>query len=111
MEARRDHASGRDSSSLFLPDWAQVAGCYSRFTRDRTRAQSILLAAAFLAALYPSRQPVDQGVLGEPCRPDERTVPTPAPLKPQFSDSLDPRRPSLEWPLSARPISHLFSVG
>jgi hypothetical protein len=93
MEARRNHSSGLDSSGLFLLDRAQAAGCYSGFTMDQTRAQSILLAAAFLAALpTPLGSQSIKESSASPAAPDERTVPTPAPLKPQFSDSLDPHR-------------------
>ena len=61
---------------------------------DRTRLQSIFLAAALLAALCaPAHsQSIKQSSVN-PAAPKEKTLPAPAPLKPQFSDSLDPRRP------------------
>jgi hypothetical protein len=84
MEARRNYPSA----------CAYVTGCYSRFSMDPTRAQAILLAAAFLAALStPAGSQSIKEFSVNPAAPEARTVPAPAPFKPQFSDSLDPHRP------------------
>jgi hypothetical protein len=61
---------------------------------DRTPSQSILLAAALLAALCtPARSQSIKESSVNSVAPQERTVPVPAPPKPQFSDSPDPHRP------------------
>jgi hypothetical protein len=60
----------------------------------RSQKQSILLAAALLAALCaPAHSQSIKEFSVTPAAPKEKTIPTPAPLKPQFSDSLDPHRP------------------
>ena len=77
-----------ETDMLYLPGW------YSRFTMGRSKNQSILLAAALLAALCaPAHSQSIKETSVAPTAPKEKTIPTPAPLKPQFSDNLDPHRP------------------
>ena len=58
---------------------------------DRTRLQSIFLAAALLVTPAHSQSIKESSVTST--APKEKSILAPAPLKPQFSDSLDPHRP------------------